>query len=131
MKMYHGTDAQSAEQILKQIDVTRGRGELGQGFYVGNFRHKAYSWAYHKSNGQNYSVVQFDFCDCALFKLNYRYFSRKALRCWRQTGKMHKYNCDMVWAPVMGAYVPGFEQMKFEDTNASTCLLKQTKKQII
>ena len=49
MKRYHGTDDISAQYILEGlIDVTKGGGELGQGFYVANLAHKAATWAYHK-----------------------------------------------------------------------------------
>ena len=37
MIYYHGTDATSALTIAShKIDVTKGKGELGKGFYVGN-----------------------------------------------------------------------------------------------
>lgn len=64
MIYYHGTDATSALTIAShKIDVTKGGGELGQGFYVGSLLHKAFAWAYNKSSKQKGKVVEFNIND--------------------------------------------------------------------
>jgi hypothetical protein len=48
MDVYHGTSLSSAKDILgppSDIDVTKGRGELGRGFYAGSEPYMAASWA--------------------------------------------------------------------------------------
>jgi len=59
MKSYHGTTPASATQILTGVfDVTLGGGELGRGFYTGQYPHVAKAWAYQKSGATKKNVVE-------------------------------------------------------------------------
>ena len=125
MRRYHGTDSSSADSILLgQIDVSKGGGELGQGFYVGNLAHQAFAWAYHKGKQYHtgYKVIAFDI-DLARFNvLNRKYLSRaeaklirKSLRSHNQQHRTFRFNgWDAIIAPIVGKYIPYFMQIKFE-----------------
>lgn len=72
---YHGTTKNAIDAILKNgIDISKGCGELGKGFYVGSSLWRAYSWAWHKSqkNGiaKDYGVIEFQLDEVQLNKLN-------------------------------------------------------------
>lgn len=48
LRMYHGTSLAHAQAIIgppPTLDVTRGRGEFGRGFYFGDSRGFAMTWA--------------------------------------------------------------------------------------
>lgn len=124
MKRYHGTDKDSAEQIMRNnINVRQGGGELGQGFYVGNLAHQAFAWAYHKGErfGGRYGVIQLNIDDRAFYLLQRLYLKRsqaaaKRLQ-MRDEGAQRTYifGVDAVIAPVVGGrYIPNFTQIKFE-----------------
>lgn len=128
MKRYHGTDSLSADNILKNINVSRGRGELGQGFYVGNLAHQAAIWAYKKGNQNHtgYSVICFEICDCDFAKLRRKYLTRKQAKDKRKelrrarTQCTYRFNVDAVVAPIVGRDIPHFMQIKFEGNNGES-----------
>ncbi|MBQ8778093.1 MAG: hypothetical protein IJZ49_00060 [Alistipes sp.] len=124
MKRYHGTDKDSAEQIMRNnINVRQGGGELGQGFYVGNLAHQAFAWAYRKGRrfGRGYGVIQFNIDDRAFYRLQRLYLTRHQAA--RERLQMHNrgiqrtyiFGVDAIIAPVVGGrYIPNFTQIKFE-----------------
>lgn len=129
MRRFHGTDDIAAQDILNVgIDVTRGGGELGQGFYVGNLAHQAATWAYHKGRRKccGYKVIQFDIVDVDFDKLNRKYIDGETARNLRKSLQMIKkqreytYGTDAVIAPVVGRYIPNFTQIKFEGEKGQT-----------
>lgn len=123
MIYYHGTDATSALTIAShKIDVTKGKGELGKGFYVGNQMHRAFAWAYHK-NPKNYNVVRFVIDAEALLQLDIIFVDREyAEKEWakmksedyEKTEENYEYHHDAVWAPVIGGNIDNMNQIKFE-----------------
>ena len=134
MKRYHGTKKDFAEEICdNNIDMTRGGGELGRGFYVGNLAHKAYSWAWHKHKDK-FSVIEFDINRSEFQKLDTRYLSRESAQ--RKRMKIRKthmtrtflFGCDAVWSPVVGKETTNFHQTKFESDKAKTFLCNTNKK---
>ena len=49
MEQYHGTDKKNALDIINgKLSVSKGGGELGQGFYAGDINYEAHNWAWHK-----------------------------------------------------------------------------------
>lgn len=136
MKRYHGTRKDFAETICgNNIDMTRGGGELGQGFYVGNLAHKAYSWAWHKHK-KEFSVIEFDMDRAEFNKLDTLYLSRESARRKRwfirtiRKSRNFLFGYDAVWSPVVGRETTNFHQTKFESDKAKTFLCN-TKKKII
>lgn len=124
MKRYHGTDENSAQQIMRNnINVRQGGGELGQGFYVGNLAHQAFAWAYHKGKrfGGRYDVIQFNIDDRTFCQLRRLYLTRPQASYERQQmrdvglQRTYEFGVDAVIAPVVGGrYIPNFMQIKFE-----------------
>lgn len=129
MIYYHGTDATSALTIAShKIDVTKGKGELGKGFYAGNQMHRAFVWAYHK-NPKNYNVVRFAIDAETLLQLNIIFVDREyAEQKWakmksedcEKTEENYEYHHDAVWAPVIGGNIDNMNQIKFESPKGET-----------
>lgn len=47
LEYYHGSDKKSIYNIYNNgADISKGSGELGQGFYVGSSLWRAFSWAW-------------------------------------------------------------------------------------
>jgi hypothetical protein len=120
MIRYHGTDQASAQQIITHIDVTRGGGELGRGFYVGENISLAAARAKGKHNN-NFAVVQFDINKAAYIKLDIKILKTRqfVVRQWksffdRKITKSYLYDCDVVCAPY--ATFEFSYQYKFEST---------------
>ena len=140
MKRYHGTDEDSAQLIMGgRIDVERGRGELGQGFYVGNLAHQAFAWAYHKGKrlGRGYGVIQFNIDNTAFYQLQRLYLTRHQAAGKRlqmrdeRVQRTYIFNVDAVIAPVVGGrYIPNFTQIKFEGDNGQD-FINETYKRIL
>lgn len=128
MKQYHGTNKTAAILISTgQIDVNIGGGELGKGFYTGDLIHRAFNWAYHKSQ-QDGAVVVFNFSDedflglnplCLESLMTHRY--RRYIRDNGST-RTFKFNENVVWAPVVGREYNNFNQIKFESIIAQDFL---------
>lgn len=129
MVYYHGTNTKSASIIaLHKIDVTKGKGELGKGFYVGNQMHRAFAWAYHK-NPKNYNVVRFDVESELLLQLDIIFVDREYTEKewakmksedYEKTEDNYKYHHDAVWAPVIGGNIDNMNQIKFESLKGQT-----------
>ena len=140
MKRYHGTDEDSVQLIMGgRIDVERGGGELGQGFYVGNLAHQAFAWAYRKGKrfGRGYGVIQFNIDDRAFYllqRLNLKRSQAAAKRLqMRNEGIQRTYifGVDAVIAPIVGRrYIPNFTQIKFEGDNGQD-FINETYKRIL
>lgn len=55
IKVYHGTDMQSAKEICKRIDLSKSslHTDFGQGFYTNEDDKDAVRWAYRKAKSRN------------------------------------------------------------------------------
>lgn len=126
MDQYHGTDKASALLIMKDgIDVTQGGGELGRGFYTGNYEWEAFNWNWHKHSDKG-SVIKFDISEEPFYEHDVRILTvtegmafYSAIKKGGHT-RTHLYHCDVVWASFFG-YEPksaNAEQMKFESKDA-------------
>lgn len=127
MKVYHGTNKKSKKDILGppvNIEVKKGGGELGQGFYVGENLSLAIAWA--KGKHKDASVLEIDVSNSKYAQLNVKQLShRQVLNDWKQIQTLrkrnkHKYNFDVVFGPL--ATNPYAVQYKFESETAGYLL---------
>lgn len=138
MIAYHGTDRTSANNIVgppPNIDVTRGGGELGRGFYVGENIALAASLSKGKY-GVNGVVIKFDIDDASYIQLNTKVLNRRQYiyRLWqslltRSRAFKHLFNVDVICAPF--ATIDFSYQYKFESRNAQNALNQNSIKQIL
>ena len=64
MRIFHGTSPTVAASLAAGgVDVTQGGGELGVGFYTGEYLHVAKAWAIHRYGAKQQNVVEFDVDD--------------------------------------------------------------------
>ena len=127
MKVYHGTNKASKNKIVgppQAVDVSKGGGEMGEGFYVGENMTMAIAWA--KGRWKKPSVLEFDVPNKLYAQLNFKQMSHKqVLNDWHQLkrAKLHKtykYGFDVVFGPL--ATNPFAVQYKFESTPAESLL---------
>ncbi len=138
MISYHGTDRNSANNIVgppSNIDVTRGKGELGQGFYTGENIALAAALAKGK-HGNNGVVIKVDLDDTEYVKLNTKILNRRkyVYNLWkslykRHRANSHRFNFDVICAPF--ATIDFSYQYKFESTKAQNALNNNSTKQIL
>jgi hypothetical protein len=138
MVAYHGTDIASANHIIgppSNIDVTRGGGELGRGFYLGESVALAAALSRGKF-GMDGVVLKFEINETAYAQLNTRVINRRVnvyefWRCLINRGltRQHLYNVDVVCAPF--ATIDISIQYKFESQNAQATLNNNSTKHIL
>jgi hypothetical protein len=138
MIVFHGTSRLSALSIVgppPSVDVTRGGGELGRGFYTGENISLAASLAKGRfsSNGV---VIQFDIDNSEYIKLNIRIINRRryVFHHWRSLirrslANIYLFNCDVVCAPI--AVIDFSYQYKFESRLAQDTINNHSVKQIL
>lgn len=133
---YHGTIQSAAKQIIQNgIDISKGQGELGQGFYVGSSLWRAFSWAWHKSNNchEKYEVIEFLIDESQLHKLNILYLNRSSTlaryRILKKTKQTRTWTSghDAIWAPIVGENIKNVYQIKFESSNGRDFIQNQNK----
>lgn len=138
MIAFHGTDKDSAKNIVgppSKIDVTKGSGELGRGFYLGENISLAASLSKGKF-GNNWAVVKFNIDDSAYVQLNIRTISRRqyVFHLWHNLIRksrtfLHLFHTDVVCAPF--ATIDFSYQYKFESIDAQAVLNNNSTKQIL
>lgn len=135
LKYYHGSDVDSINDIYNNgADVTKGGGELGQGFYVGSSMWRASSWAWHqaKKRNKNYGVIEYDINEKGILNLDLLCKNRRStLQYYRNLKKKKnfkvKLNHDVVWAPIVGMNIKDVYQMKFESEKGQDFINNQNK----
>lgn len=138
MTTFHGTDQASANIIVgppSGVDVTKGGGELGRGFYLGESIALAASWSKGRF-GKTAAVIKFEIDDSAYVRLNTRTLNRRQLvfRLWksllkRSKASVHLFHVDVVCAPF--AIIDMSYQYKFESSVAQDTLNNKSTKQIL
>lgn len=129
-KWYHGGAFQSIEQIAaNKIDTHVGGGELGQGFYIGNYGHEASAWARYVAKGQQPSVVELKVNNSQaenLLKkeLSWLLAKEHALKIAKaDTRRTHVFNVDVVAAPIVGkSFKDTPTQLKWEGKKSAAFL---------
>ncbi|MFC0519005.1 hypothetical protein ACFFGT_32630 [Mucilaginibacter angelicae] len=138
MEIYHGTNSTHATEILgppHSIDVTKGRGELGQGFYLGTEPLMAAMLAkgrYDKAA----SVLKISVDEPKLMLLSSKILKTSGLvrQHWnmliqQNTTASHKFGVDVVVAPF--ATFSFAHQYKFESKKAEDLLNNSLMAQIL
>ena len=125
---YHGTDETSAQSIIKNgADITKGGGELGNGFYIGSSLWRAYSWAWQRAQQKTsanskvgYSVIEYNLDESDFLKLDILCLNRNSTMERFVDLKKNNLLCqwqsdhDAIWAPLVGCNIQDAYQIKFE-----------------
>jgi hypothetical protein len=136
MEMYHGTKTNAANSIQgppTNVDVNRGGGEMGQGFYVGDNLTLAISWA--KGRYRQPAVLEFQIDKRQYATLSFHRLSHmQVLNTWHQlrrlgTHRTHQFGYDIIFGPL--ATIPYSAQYKFESNDAQTLLNNSTTNRIL
>ncbi len=129
MESYHGTSSSTASTIMSNpINVTLGGGELGRGFYSGQYLHEAKLWAYHKSGDRKNNVIKIDVPDDHIMTMHLKFLEQleasQKRNNIRKTGQTRTFifNVDMVWAPIVGTERITGDQYKWESPMAASLL---------
>ncbi|MEO1485402.1 MAG: hypothetical protein AAFU57_06630 [Bacteroidota bacterium] len=127
---YHGTSLTNATKIVgspNNVDVTLGKGELGQGFYTGTSIALAAIWAQSRHEG-NSAVIKFEISESDFIQLNGHLIKKrnKLKKIWndlieRGTTVTHKFGYDYVVSPFATVQETG-SQLKFESKKAEKTL---------
>lgn len=129
MISFHGTDPATAAALAEgQVDVGRGGGELGMGFYTGHYIHEAKAWAAARTKTSKQNVVRFEGPDDDVFALRLHLIpdqdtlrERERIRKTGQT-RSFRFDVDMVWAPIVGSPKVMGPQYKWESLEAAALL---------
>lgn len=120
MDCYHGTHKSAAQALLNgAVDVNKGGGELGKGFYGGELLWVAKTWAANR-NGLNSAVVRWAISDDDYFGLEPHVLTRTEALAHRSSIKAsgatrtHQFNRNVVWSPIVGSTRVDADQHKFE-----------------
>jgi hypothetical protein len=129
MRTYHGTSpAIAASLAAGGVDVTQGGGELGMGFYTGEYLHVAKAWAIHRHGARRENVVEFNVDDNQLLALDLVRLSAGQASVIRANLKRkgatrtHTFSCDMVWSPIVGTDKIQSDQHKWESSRSEASL---------
>lgn len=132
--LYHGTSSAHAAAIVgppPQLDVTRGSGEFGRGFYFGTSKGFAKTWA--KNRFRESALVQASLADTALGVLKTKCLNHKESEALRvEVGantKTYLCNVDLVIGTIKNAHERW--QFKFESAHAQETLRTQGNLQVI
>lgn len=124
---YHGTSDSSANDLLDgRIDISKGGGELGQGFYLGTALHVAKAWAKQMHDCE--TVIEFqiddnDFWNFDIQSLNeIEAIERRSIIRARGETRSFKFNKDIVWGPIVGGPKVYSDQHKWESPNGERFL---------
>lgn len=116
---YHATSDEYADDLLAgRVDVSRGGGELGRGFYLGTALHVAKAWAKQMHDCE--TVIEFqiddnDFWNFDILSLNEieAIEHRSTIRKNGETRSFEFFK-DIVWGPIVGGPKVYSDQHKWE-----------------
>lgn len=116
---FHGCSEDHVNELLSgKIDVNKGSGELGQGFYLGTALHVAKAWAKQKFDCE--SVLEIQILDKDFWAFDIQCFTReeaieqrRLIRSIEKTTSF-KFNKDVLWSPIIGGPVVYADQHKWE-----------------
>lgn len=124
---YHGTSDLFANDLLEgRVDISKGGGELGQGFYLGTALHVAKAWAkqmYGCETVIEFQVDDDDFWNFDILSLNINEAleHRSTIRA-RGATRSFKFNKDIVWGPIVGGPKVYSDQHKWESLSGESFL---------
>lgn len=125
---FHGTSKTTANEIVSgKIAVSLGGGELGQGFYTGEYLWVAKAWAHNRHKNDS-AVVKIEVEENTFFSLDPLLLSRldalthsKDIKA-KGTTRTHTFNRHVVWSPIVGTTRVDADQYKFETKQSETIL---------
>ena len=120
MKLYHGTSKNCELDLINgRVDVTKGGGEFGQGFYTSNKVYLVSAWSWHKFK-QKMSVITYDVDDSKLMCVRIKQLSqkqatnkRKDIQKRQMKRKLVFEDYDLVIGPVVGKPYANYLQFVF------------------
>jgi len=125
---YHGTIDSTANKLVSgTINVKKGGGELGMGFYTGEYLWVAKSWAANR-HGTNGAVLEIKVHENYFFDLEPLLLSRTDALKHRKFIKLnggtrsYVFNENFVWSPIVGTTRIDAEQYKFESKKSEVLL---------
>ena len=134
---YHGTNGIYAQSIVSHgANVSKGGGELGQGFYVGSSLWRAFSWAWQKANKNGhstYGVIEYQIDEAGLHNLNLLCKNRSSAENTyirlKQNNTVNTWNSrhDAIWAPIVGRGIKDTYQIKFESKKGELYINQRNK----
>lgn len=129
VRVYHGTSSTTAATLAAGgVNVTQGGGELGVGFYTGQYLHVAKTWAIHRYGHKNSNVVEFEVDDDEVQCFQIEFLSAGEASSTRAnikrsgTTRTHTFNCDLVWSPIVGTDKIMSDQHKWESIRSERSL---------
>lgn len=137
MYLYHGTSKEFVNDLTSgKIDITKGGGEFGQGFYVGNNLHLVSAWAWQKFQ-ENMSIVEYEINDSSLPTLRILILSKtqaKAIRYKlvkkRRKRQLYFKDNDLVIGPVVGRPFSDYSQFVFVSKDGECYINEQKPKEL-
>ena len=130
-KRHHGTTQASANRMFEgNIDATMGSGELGQGFYTGEYFYEAVAWTNHAHKRKPKAILiieiqELDFWNLSVSSMDYHETVR-LMQYLKANSKTSSYTkgVDVIWADIVGATHRSIhgDQMKFEKGTSETLL---------
>lgn len=133
---YHGSDEKSIYNICNGgADISKGRGELGKGFYIGSSMWRACSWAWRKSkhSQSKCGVIEYKLDEIKFLGLNILCKNREAmLNLYRNLRKrnstvFYESKHDAIWAPIVGKNIQNVYQIKLESKKGEVYINNQNK----
>ena len=119
---YHGTSPNIAKQIASgNINISLGGGELGKGFYTGQYEHEAKAWAFHVSGTTKENVVRlvqfdvYDFLNFNIINLNIHQATQTRNNLKTEDKKRtYTFGSDIVTSKIVGSSTVTGCQIKWE-----------------
>jgi len=128
MECFHGTKSATAKSLIAgNVDVSQGGGELGQGFYTGDYLWVAKAWAANRYK-KDAAVVKFEIPDTEYFALKPLLLCRTDALKHRNDIKAasatrtYRFKVHVVWSPIVGTTRVDADQHKFEDKKSESLL---------
>lgn len=128
MECFHGTESATAKRLIAgNVDASQGGGELGQGFYTGDYLWVAKAWAANRFKKDG-TVVKFEIPDTEYFALEPLLLSRTDALKHRNKIKaasatrIYRFKVNVVWSPIVGTTRVDADQYKFEDKKSENLL---------
>ena len=126
---FHGTRSTTASSLQAgNVDVTTGGGELGRGFYTGQYLWAAKTWAFGRFSERRSNVVEFDVPDAEVDRLDVEIRDGAGATLIRSnlrrsgTTRTFLFGCDMMWAPIVGRESITCDQHKWESAQSQALL---------
>ncbi|MFT8634192.1 hypothetical protein [Novacetimonas hansenii] len=127
--VFHGTSEPHAAKIAAGgIDVTLGGGELGRGFYTGEFLYEARAWAFQTNAEGNARVVEFEIDDSDFFATEPLSLTASQAMAYRNnirlanTTRTYLFDRNVVWSEIVGSDRVKGDQYKWESSTAETLI---------